>query len=196
MRDGRPVYVDELGPAMLELDERARKFVLAYCAYPQASGTELAKMAGYKQGERSQGWRSQASRLLRRPGIIAAIHECLTKTYRGRGAAIAQDVMLQIAQNPLHPQQLKAALALADRGGFGAMMESKLTVEHKDLTSDALIEKIMRLAKMLGPDVAAAMTRRLGGEVIDADGVPALEQGRPRLDGGDQGDRDQTDRRD
>jgi hypothetical protein len=149
----KPVYVTELGPAMLELSERQRNFVLAYCAFPQASGQDLARMAGYESNcgkDGSQNWRSTASRMLRSPPILAAIHECLTKTYRGRGAAIAQDVMLTIAQDKKHKDQLKAAAMLADRGGFGAFMESKVTIEHRDQTSEALIARITLLARRLG----------------------------------------------
>jgi hypothetical protein len=187
MRQGRAVFVDELGPAMLELDVRQRKFVLAYCAFPQASGQDLAAMAGYKEGVARQGWRSQASRLLRKPEIIAAIHECLTKTYRGRGAAIAQDVMLTIAQDAKHPKQLQAALALADRGGFAAMLESRLTVEHRDQTSAALIERITMLAKRLGVDPS----KLLGGHLIEQ--KPVVE-GRADVDQGNQDDPDRPDR--
>src|SRR5262245_35758601 len=137
----------ELGPAMAALNPRQRDFVLAYVAMPQATGCELARLAGYHEGKRTQ-----ASRLLRTPSVIAAIHEVLAKTYRGRGAAVAQDVMLTIAMNANHQHQLKAAMALADRGGFGAMSEQKLTVEHRDMTSDMLIKKIQGLARRLGID--------------------------------------------
>jgi len=157
------IVVGDLGPAMLELSEKQRDFVLAYCAFPQASGTDLARMAGYKQSVGSRVWASTASRMLRDPGIIAAIHEVLSKTYRGRGAAIAQDVMLEIAQDQNHPQRLKAAAMLADRGGFAAMLESKVTIEHRDQTSEAMIKRIEMLAKRLGIDAA----KLLGGPVID-----------------------------
>ena len=170
----------EMGPAMLALTRRQRAFVLAYVAHPQASGTELAKLAGYKQSEGSRVWAGTASKMLRMPAIIAAIHEVISKTYRGRGAAIAQDVMLKIAQDRKHPKQLAAALALADRGGFGAMMESKLTVEHRDLTSDAMIRRIQRLVRQLGPIEAG---RILGGRVID------VEPDQGRAVAGPEGDR-------
>jgi phage terminase small subunit len=165
----KPIYVTEFGPAMLELTQRQRDFVLAYCAFPQASGTDLARMAGYSGGTGSQGWRSQASRLLRAPEIIAAIHECLTKTYRGRGAAIAQDVMLTIAQDKKHKDQLKAAAMLADRGGFAAMMEQKVTVEHRDQTSEAILNRISLALKRLGLDdpVRRQIEQKLSGNTLE-----------------------------
>ena len=150
------------GPAMLALNQRQREFVLAYLEHPTAKGHELVAMAGYT-GQRKNR-RETASRFLHAPAIIAAINEVLGKTYRGRGAAVAQDVMLTIAGNPNHPKQLQAALALADRGGFGAVVESRLTVQ--DQTSEALIARITVLAKRLGINP----TRLLGGPVIDADG--------------------------
>ena len=177
----KPIYVTEFGPAMLELTQRQRDFVLAYCAFPQASGTDLARMAGYSGGTGSQGWRSQASRLLRAPEIIAAIHECLTKTYRGRGAAIAQDVMLTIAQDKKHKDQLKAAAMLADRGGFAAMMEQKVTVEHRDQTSEAILNRISLALKRLGLDdpVRRQIEQKLSGNTLEVvDGRADPDQGR------------------
>jgi hypothetical protein len=165
-QNGNELLID--GPAMAALTQKQRDFVLAYVHCPTASGSDLCRMAGYAPGRVGTAtWRAMASRMLRAPAIIAAINEVLGKAYRGRGAAIAQDVMLTIAQNPNHPQQLKAALALADRGGFGAYSEQKVTIEHRDMTSDAMIAKIERLAKFLGVDAG----KLLGGRVIDGGGA-------------------------
>ena len=183
------MVIDELGPAMLALTDKQRRFVLAYVEFPQATGTALAQMAGYKQKEGSRIWAKTASKMLRDPGIIAAIHEVLSKTYRGRGAAIAQDVMLSIAKDSKHPKQLAAALALADRGGFAAAFEQKVTVEHRDQTSEAILDRIQGLAKRLGPLEVARLLGHPMKEIVDA-GEP--DQGHavagPEGDGGRGGD--------
>ena len=183
------MVIDELGPAMLALTDKQRRFVLAYVEFPQATGTALAQMAGYKQKVGSRIWAKTASKMLRDPGIIAAIHEVLSKTYRGRGAAIAQDVMLSIAKDSKHPKQLAAALALADRGGFAAAFEQKVTVEHRDQTSEAILARIQGLAKRLGPLEVARLLGHPMKEIVDA-GKP--DQGHavagPEGDGGRGGD--------
>jgi phage terminase small subunit len=169
---------------MQALTPRQRNFVLAYVHNPQATGTKLCQMAGYSGGQTGTVWRSSASRMLRSPAIIAGINEVLGKTYRGRGAAIAQDVMLAIAQDAKHPQQLKAALALADRGGFGAMSEQRVTVEHRDQTSEAIIARIGGALRRLGLDdpLRVAIEAKLLGkpmEVIDVEpDADAVDQGR------------------
>jgi hypothetical protein len=181
------MVIDELGQAMRALTEKQRRFVLAYCEYPHATGTDLARMAGYAQKEGSRIWSKTASKMLRDPGIIAAIHEVLSKTYRGRGAAIAQDVMLTIAKDRKHPKQLQAALALADRGGFAAAFEQKLTVEHRDQTSEAILGRISLALKRLGLDdpVRLAIEQKLGKpmETIDVDPDAGPANQRPALAG-------------
>ena len=176
-RGMRRVVINELGPAMLALTEKQRRFVVAYVEFPQATGTDLAAMAGYKQKQGSRIWSKTASKMLRDPGIIAAIHELLSKTYRGRGAAIAQDVMLTIAKDKKHKDQLKAAAMLADRGGFAAMFEQKVTVEHRDQTSEAILNRIQGLAKRLGPLEVARLLGHPMKEIVDGRLNPDQGQG-------------------
>ena len=92
----------------------------------------------------------------------------LDKRFRS-DAVIGRSVLMEIALDKEHPQQrLKAATALLDRGGFHSMSEQRISVEHHNLTGDAMIERIKALALELGMDA----TKLIGSNAATP---PALE---------------------
>ena len=158
----------DLGPAMRQLTEKQRKFVQIYVEQPMRNGASTAAAAGYSTGGKSGvGVRFEAYRLLRTERVLAAIREELDKRFRS-DAVIGRSVLMEIALDKEHPQRLKAATALLDRGGFHSMSEQRISVEHHNLTGDAMIERIKALALELGMDA----TKLIGSNAATP---PALE---------------------
>src|SRR3954447_5752449 len=105
---------DELGPAMLALDERRRKFVVAYIG-DSRDATRCATAAGYGGTEGSL--RVQAHRLMHSSKIIAAIKEEADKRLNS-AAYIAGGGLTEIATDPEHRDRQKACDSILDRTGY------------------------------------------------------------------------------
>jgi phage terminase small subunit len=142
---------DEYGPCMRQLTTKQQRFVIAYLEQPTQNGSAAARAAGYQS--KGAGIRVEAMRQLRNERVLAALREEVDKRFRS-DTVIARGVLLEIALDPQHPAvaRLKAATALLDRGGFHSMSEQRITVDHRDLTGDAMIERIKALAVELGVD--------------------------------------------
>jgi phage terminase small subunit len=154
----------DLGPAMRQLTEKQRKFVQIYLEQPLRDGASTAAAAGYSTGGKSGvGIRFEAYRLLRSEKVLAAIREELDKRFRS-DAVIGRSVLMEIALDKEHPQRLKAATALLDRGGFHSMSEQRISVTHQDLGTPAMIERIKTLAVELGMDPAKLLGHNGTGE--------------------------------
>jgi phage terminase small subunit len=148
--DREPPDDDEnLGPAMRALNPKQRAFVRAYIDYPLVTATQAARMAGYSDA--SEACKVKAHNNLHSPRVIAALNEELDRRFRV-DAVIGRKVLIEIATNPDHPQRLKAAEALLNRGGFHTMSEQRIRVEHTDMSGEAMIERITKLALQLGMD--------------------------------------------
>jgi hypothetical protein len=148
----------DLGPAMRELSEKQRRFVQIYLEQPLRSGASVAA-AGYKSG--TNGIRVEAVRQLRNERVLRAIREELDKRFRS-DAVIGRAVLMEIALDKEHPQRLKAATALLDRGGFHSMSEQRITVDHQDMTGDAMRERITALCQELAIDPARLLGHNAG----------------------------------
>lgn len=160
----------DLGPAMRQLTAKQQRFVIAYLEQPTQNGAEAARKAGYSMvGKSGAGVRVEAMRQLRNERVLAALREETDKRFRA-DAVIGRSVLLEIALDTQHPAvaRLKAATALLDRGGFHSMSEQRITVDHRDMTGDAMIERIKQLAIELGMDA----TKLIGH---NAAAPPALE---------------------
>lgn len=106
-------------------------------------------MAGYSDASNAARVRGHFN--LRNEKIIAAINEELDKRFR-IDAVIGAAVLRDIALDKDHPKRLQAAEALLSRGGFHVQHEQRIKVEHVDMTSEAMIERIRQLALQLGMD--------------------------------------------
>ena len=154
------------GPAMEALNERQREFVRCCVEHPNYNATQLAELAGYKGSP--EAMRVQGHRLRHNEGVIAAINEVASKRLRGAGL-LGVSVMVEIASNPAHKDQLKAATALADRTGFHALSEHKVTVEDKrPQTKKEMIAAIVQLGREQGMS-DEEIKKWTGGEIIDAE---------------------------
>ncbi len=139
---------DDLGPAMRALDPRRRAFVVAMIEAPSLSYTQAAIRAGYSGTEVSL--RVQAHRLAHSERVLAAYHEEAEKRLRA-GAILGASVLVQIASNEMHKDQLKAAGMLLNRIGFHEKTEHKHVVERA--TDDVEVKRqVVALAKELGLD--------------------------------------------
>jgi phage terminase small subunit len=154
-----PHDLEGCGPAMQALTPKQRAFVRNYIDFPSASYAAIARRAGYS--DKSGAAKVEAHALRRNEKVIRAINEELDKRFR-LDAVIGRAVLVEIALDKEHPQRLRAAEALLDRGGFHTRSEQRITVEHTDLNGEALIERIRDLARRLDVDPA-----RLLGGVID-----------------------------
>jgi hypothetical protein len=140
------------GPAMSDLTELQRRFVLAMASDPLGNPTQWARDAGYS--DKSDAAKVTGHRLSHDQRIKIAINECARSTLDSVGPMLGIAVMLKIARDNTHPKQLAAAIALANRSGFHETTEHVMHVQHTDRTGAAMIERIKELAGELGLDAA------------------------------------------
>ena len=137
--------------AMSELTELQRRYVLAMASDPLANPVVWARLAGYADNGKS-GIRVTAHHLSHDPKVRAALYECARSTLESIGPMLGIAVMLKIARDPEHRDQLKAAAMLANRTGFHELHEQLVHVQHTDRTGAAMIARITELAGELGLD--------------------------------------------
>ena len=164
-----------LGPAMRALDDRRRRFVMAAITYPTAKDWQIAKAAGYS--DRSYGGlRVAAHRLFHDEKVLAAIREEAARKLRS-SAFLGAAVLAEIARTKGHPDQLKAATALLNRIGFHEKTEQVVNVNHRDMTGEAMVARIEKLAAALGLDSGALLGLNAAPKMIDGE---VLKNGDPR----------------
>jgi len=159
---GQPTVVllaaDELGPAMLALNEQQRRFVLELATGPIGYGhlARAAKAAGYSDRGKNV-LDNTAGRLLRSDKIQAALREIGIKIVRAEAFQAIRHVAA-IAMNPQHRDQLKACVELMNRGGFSFEQQHSVSVTHEhrysSLCADEIISRIAALAAKAGIDPA------------------------------------------
>ena len=148
---------NELGPAMLVLDERQRRFVLELRHGPAGYGSEIraARAAGYTGNNAAIEKRAQ--RIIHDAKVQAALREV---GYRFIGAAAFQSIrnVEKIANDFAHRDCLKANLALLDRGGFAIETTHNVNVTHETkvvVATEKVLERIRILAEKAGIDAKA-----------------------------------------
>jgi phage terminase small subunit len=146
--------IEHLGPAMRALNPRQRRFVQIYVDDPRKSASEVSREAGYSS--RIGADRVQAHYLMHSPKVRLALREELTARFAA-DAALARRVMVEEAQDRTSPFRLKAAQALADRGGFAVVTQQHHIVEHREETAAEKVLRITHLAQVLGVDPAVLL---------------------------------------
>lgn len=143
----------EFGPAMLALNDRQRKFVLAVIALGR-DGIE-----NYAQAAREAGYSDHMERckvtghiLSHDARVQAALLEESKKRVILAASVIAMPVAVKIAMSEgvSARDRLRACEMLFNRGGMPAQTEHKVTVEHK--APRQIAELAARLAAELGID--------------------------------------------
>lgn len=141
---------------MQVLNERQRRFVRAYIALGQ-NGFHDNRLACIEAGYRGsdEAMRVQGHRLSHDARVQAAIMEEARKRVCLAAAVVATPVLAAIAMDatisPNH--RIRAAIALADRGGMPALTEHRVSVEHS-VNREKMEELVGRLAAEIGVDPA------------------------------------------
>lgn len=121
-----------------------------------------AEQAGYAQPA------SAASKALRRPEIVAAIHAQARARVQGEGAAVAARVLIEIANDDTAPKapRVAAARTLAEMTQLGGAGAGGLDKPLSEMTRAELVEARQR---------AVAYLAELDAPVIEATALPAPE---------------------
>jgi len=150
-----------LGPEMLRLTGRQRRFVRLILEYPTAPLWKIMRHAGYgTETSSNASLRVMGCSLVHNERILAAMREETSRAIP-RGAMVGIAGLIEIATDKRSPDRLKACIALADRGGFGPKTEHKVIVERTD--EGRMLEFAERLANELG----IRREKLVGPNVID-----------------------------
>lgn len=169
---------DNLGPAMLVLNEAQRVFV--HCiVFGGMSHRDAAEAAGYSDSS-PEVLSAHGSRLVRTPRIQEAIAECAKQLLKTEGPASIRELIRIRDKGEDDKVRLKAAAEILDRAGLTGGHTIDVQHTHR-LSPTEQDRRIMELAKELGLD--EANTQRLlidPANIIDAqyEEVPA-EQSKP-----------------
>lgn len=159
----------DFGPAMRRLTELQRKYVLVRVTQGTKNCSAAAELAGYSA--KSYGsLKVQAHVLEHDPKIQAAItEEALRQARHNLGSMLvrASERVGEVMENPQvqASDTLKAAAMIFDRMGLHAVSERKTTVEHIG-DSPEVIEKVRRLAAILGLDAEKLLGARLNKQKV------------------------------
>lgn len=155
----------KLGKCMVALEPKQRAFVLAYVDTGGKDATKAARMAGYG-GENPQSARVTAHRLVHDGRVLEAIREYADARIRSQ-AVVGIQTIIDIANDPTHKDQFKAAVEIANRSGM--LVASKVEHEHVHRPEDDAekVKRIVQLAKGLGLDPRALLGS--AGVVVDAE---------------------------
>jgi hypothetical protein len=139
----------EAGSSMAGLTEKQQKFVIAKVHHGM-SNADAARAAGYSDS--SPGTLSKSAyQCAHRPGVQAAILQEARGVLRTEGPkSILALVEIRDDKAAKHADRIRAAELLLNRGGFNAVSESHLTVEHLNLSDADKDREILRLARELG----------------------------------------------
>ena len=167
--------VEELGPAMMDLTDPQRMFVMHYLNQGGQNAAEAARRAGYGNSPETQA--VSASRMLRQPRILAALREVADHRLKS-GAILAASAIVEIANDPLHRDRFKAATELLNRAGLVVETVSRvITEDHR--TVEEVERRVRDLAVRVGidPEKLLGNFKVIDAEVVELDeAVDALHQ--------------------
>lgn len=134
---------DDLGPAMLALDDKRRRFVVGWVRNRGKNAAAVARASGFS--DKSEGAKVQAFRLLRQPKILAALKEEAERQLDAT-AALAILHLGGLVEHKDPKVQQAAIDSVLDRKGFGRRTTQDIRVEHVDTRSTAeLLAEVRRL---------------------------------------------------
>lgn len=131
---------------MSALNERQREWVSAYYA-TGGNAAEAARRAGYSDA--SGGAAVMGCRMRQNPKIQKAMAEYIQGEANGEGVRLGYQVVYEIARNPQHRDQFKAAQLLIGMGGLAPATQHKVDVKV-ELTVDEKVKRLKQMAEILG----------------------------------------------
>ena len=141
-------------PLLLALTPRRRAFVLAMARNPTGDHTSWAREAGYS--DKSEGAiRVRAYEAYHDPKVQAAVNELAKSTLGALGPLVAVHAVLNMARNSESSGHIKAVEMILNRTGMAEKQQIEIT--HRDLTGDALMERVALLAAKHGVDLGNAL---------------------------------------
>ena len=160
---------DELGPHMRRLNERQKKYVIAYLMNPSSTGhTQAAIDAGYGNGKYEHA-KQQAWLLSHNPKVLAALKEEADRRMKF-GIIIAASRLIEIVEDKSHKDNFKAVVETLNRGGLIVETQHRVITENDDSLL-SVVERVKKQALALGLDpvqllATIGMTLDDNGEVI------------------------------
>lgn len=155
-----PNDIAQLGPAMLRLTTRMRKFVDSLVISDGLNFTRAAIDAGYSQNS-PEALAVQAHRLAHDTRIQEAIKEETARRLKS-GGLLASRVLMDIARNETFSpgDRIKAVNSILDRGGHSAVQKHETTVHHV-MDEEEVVGRIKHLCSMMGLDARMLIGRAL-----------------------------------
>lgn len=141
------------GPAMKELNENQRGFVVAMVEMAVANPTDAARIAGY--GGTYQATRVAAKRLMGNPAIMAALREEADKYMRG-SVMLAAKTLEAICLDKDHKDRFKAATELLNRANLIVKTTHEVIVTDNRVEAD-VVAQIVEIARRTGQDPKALL---------------------------------------
>ena len=166
---------ESLGPAMLACTHEQRAFVIALITMSPTNKQQAAMLAGHGGTPNAQA--VAGCRLAAHPKVIAAIKEEAEKRMSA-GAALAANVILEIAIDPMHKDRLKAAEMLKNQAGLIIAQRVQHDVEITDnRTTDEIKRQNAMLMERLGLRLPAPKEDVIEGEFeeVNMEGLEGLE---------------------
>lgn len=156
-----PADTENFGPKMQALTDLQRRFVLAHVlGAGTQSGEQCAVAAGYSVASA----RFTAAHLMRNIRVQEAIHEEALSRLQS-ASLIGINVLIDIAQNYSHKDQLKAARILLEANRVIRRQDQVIEIKHT-VSDQEQIVAITALANRLGLDPARLIGQ---GAVTDAE---------------------------
>lgn len=166
---------NDLGPAMRAINERQRRFVVAF--YHTGNRERAAHIAGYAGDLGTNMLGVSAYSVWHQPKVQLAIKEFGESSVLGGLIPMAFAALEDALRSGDHKEKTKAALAVMDRTGFHA--KSEQIIRTPDRTRAEQIKEIMRLCAENGMDAR----KLIGGAVdfVDAD-FEVVDKATPKAD--------------
>ena len=162
--------IDEryMTPALMALRPHRRRFVMAMARNPTGTHSDWAREAGYS--DHADGIRVRGHEAYHDPKVQAAVAEIAKLTLGIDGPLLAVHAVLNMIRDGKHPQHSKAVEMVLNRTGMGE--KQQIEVVHRDLTGDALLERIRILADKHGVDLGnlSPAPKLIEGEVSRENG--------------------------
>lgn len=169
---------DQMGPAMLRLNERQRRFVCALGVFG-GDQTRAYQYAGYKN-DNLRSSQASASRLSNTEEVQAAIREEAIRRINSASLLAASTIveLMSPAHNSDKRLRFAAAKDFLDRTGFNPKTEHTIVIKDERTTTDIMnsIRALFEENKdLLSPAQRQLMAPVIDGEFSEAPGVPDID---------------------